>query len=49
MAEDWRVTVDLAEGHNLAADLDEHELEDEARAALGNRIAVSGEGTRVLL
>jgi hypothetical protein len=49
MAEDWRVTVDLAEGHNLAADLDEHELEDEAREALGNRIAVSGEGTRVYL
>ena len=49
MAEDWRVTVDLAEGHNLAADLDEHELEEEARSTFGNRIAVSGEGAQLFL
>jgi hypothetical protein len=49
MAEDWRVTVELEEGHDLARELDEHELGDDARAALGNRVAVSGEGSHVFL
>ncbi len=49
MAEDWRVTVELEEGHDLAKELDEHELEDDARAALGQRVAVSGEGSQVFL
>jgi hypothetical protein len=49
MAEDWRVTVELEEGHDLARELDEHELEDDAREALGQRIAVSGEGSQVFL
>jgi len=49
MAEDWRVTVELEEGHDLSKELDEHELEDEAREALGQRVAVSGEGSQVFL
>ena len=49
MAEDWRVTVELEEGHDLAKELDEHELEDDAREALGQRVAVSGEGSQVFL
>ncbi len=49
MAEDWRITVELEEGHDLAKELDEHELEDDAREALGQRVAVSGEGSQVFL
>jgi hypothetical protein len=49
VAEDWRVTVELEEGHDLAKQLDEHELEDEASEALGQRVAVSGEGSQVFL
>jgi hypothetical protein len=44
MAEDWRLTVSLAggaSGERLGAALHELELEHEARAALGDRIAVS--------
>jgi hypothetical protein len=43
MAEDWRLTVSLdgASGHRLGATLRELDLEHEARAALGGRIAVS--------
>ena len=52
MAEDWRVTVALPEethtGHLLRA-LHGHEVEDEGRARLGQRIAVSGSGNNVFL
>jgi hypothetical protein len=42
MADDWRVTVNLdgASGRPLAAALLEHALEQQARAALGERVAV---------
>jgi hypothetical protein len=49
VAEDWRVTVDLAGEHGLEHALDEHELEDETRGALGGRVAVSADGQRVFL
>jgi hypothetical protein len=49
MAEDWRVTVELEEGHDLDATLDDHEVEEETRRALGERVAVSGEGSRLFL
>jgi hypothetical protein len=50
MAEDWRVTVDLDDGHDLAKELDEHELAEEARDALTQRrVAVSGEGSQLFL
>ena len=49
MAEDWRVTVELGAGHGLESALDEHELEDETRSALGGRVAVSADGPHVFL
>ncbi len=49
MAEDWRVTVELEEGHGLEGTLDEHELADETRSALGDRVAVSGDESHVFL
>jgi hypothetical protein len=52
MAEDWRLTVTLHEegliGRLLLA-LHERELEDELRASLGGRVAVSGSGNRLFL
>lgn len=51
MAEDWRVTVELAEGsgEGFGARLDEHELEDEARERLGRTVAVSSEGPHLFV
>ena len=51
MADDWRVTVDLADGsgQELGAKLDEHEIEEEPRERLGDAIAVSTDGSRLLL
>jgi hypothetical protein len=52
MAEDWRLTVRLAEdGHaaRLLALLHTHELRSQARDRLGERIAVSGSGDHVFL
>jgi transcription elongation GreA/GreB family factor len=49
MAEDWRVTVELGVGHGLERALDEHELEDETRDAVGGRVAVSADGPHVFL
>lgn len=52
MAEDWRVTVTLeaasAASHLLLA-LPEHELEEDTRRRLGDRVAVSGSGDQVFL
>jgi hypothetical protein len=52
VAEDWRVTATLHEdgaASRALRALHEHEVEAEVRERLGNRIAVSGEGTRVFL
>jgi hypothetical protein len=52
MAEDWRVTATLhEEGSTPRAlrALQEHEVTAEVRERLGDRIAVSGEGTRIFL
>jgi hypothetical protein len=52
VAEDWRVTVQLQEGQPaapVAAALHAHQLEGEARARLGDRIAVSASGDHLFL
>jgi hypothetical protein len=51
MADDWRVTVELADGsgQELGAKLDEHEIEEETRERLGDAIAVSTDGSRLFL
>ena len=51
MADDWRVTVELAEGaaDGLGSRLAEHELEDGARDRLGRSVAVSADGPRLFL
>lgn len=46
MADDWRITVDLveeADASSLVYELEQTELEDERRARLGDRIAVSSD------
>jgi len=52
VSDEFRVTVRLADaghGGRLLRALHEHEVEDEARALLGDRVAVSGEGDDVFL
>ncbi len=51
MSEDWRVTATLDDefGNGLAGVLREHELEDDARARLGERVAVSADSSHVFL
>jgi hypothetical protein len=52
VAEDWRLTVSLeaaAEADRLRAALHDHEVEKDALARLGGRVAVSGGGEQVLL
>jgi hypothetical protein len=51
MAEDWRVTVTLADesARSLATRLEEHDLEQPGRAALGGRVAISADPTHVFL
>jgi hypothetical protein len=51
MADDWRVTVTLAEGpgEGLLGLLGEHSLEDEARELLGGRAAVSADNSHVFV
>jgi hypothetical protein len=52
MAEDWRVTVQLREERHrlgLLTKLHVREVEEEARARFGDRIAVSGSGSQVFL
>lgn len=52
VAEDWRVTVTLEEGDHtgrLLGVLHEHEVEDDVRQKLGDRVAVSGSGNHVFL
>ncbi len=52
MAEDWRVTVELADeglGGWLTERLGAHEVEEAVRDRLGSVISVSGEGARVFL
>jgi hypothetical protein len=52
MTEDWRVTVRLDEAGELSHALEalhEHRVEEDVRARLGGRVAVSGNGTEVFL
>ena len=51
MAEDWRVTVELAEGsgESLGSRLDEHEVEEEIHERLGGAVAVSADGPHLFL
>ncbi len=51
MAEDWKVTVTLADesGEKLASLLHEHELEEQARTALAGPVAISSDETHVFL
>ncbi|HZP71977.1 MAG TPA: hypothetical protein VFA97_01230 [Gaiellaceae bacterium] len=52
MADDWRVTVTLASGHDAATavrGLHDHEVDATRRAAHGDRIAVSSDGATVFL
>jgi hypothetical protein len=49
MSEDWRITVELHDGHGVHEALEEHELEDETKDALGSRVAVSGDETHLFL
>lgn len=52
MADDWRVTVTLGAGADIGralVALREHQVEEDVRARLGNRIAVSADGERVRL
>ena len=53
MAEDWRVTFELADESGAVARvlmaLHEHEVRSDARDRLGERVAVSGEGERIVL
>jgi hypothetical protein len=49
VSEDWRITVDLHDGHGVHQALDEHELQDETKDALGSRVAVSGDETHLFL
>ena len=51
MAEDWRVTVVLAEGsgESLGSRLDEHEVEDEIHERLGGAVAGSADGPHLFL
>jgi len=52
VANDWRVTVTLRDPAHVGRELQslrEHEVSDDVRRRLGDRIAVSAEGSRVLL
>ncbi len=52
VAEDWRVTVTLADeddARRVLDELNEREVDDELRDALGGRVAVSGDGPNVFL
>jgi hypothetical protein len=52
MAEDWRITATLQEPEHvnrLLSALHDREVHDELRGRLGHRVAVSGDGDRVLL
>lgn len=49
MSDDFRVTVELHDGHGVHEALEEHELKDESRDALGSRVAVSGDETHLFL
>jgi hypothetical protein len=51
MAEDWRVTATLDDGFGASALgwLHEHEVEDDARERLGQRVAVSADHDQVFL
>src|SRR5690349_11614650 len=51
MADDWRVTVDVREddAERLLSALRAHEVEDEARGRLGERIAISASDDHVFL
>jgi len=50
--EDWRVTVTLPDEHTVQRALQavhEHEIEDDMRHRLGNRVAVSADGNHIFL
>ncbi len=49
MSEDWRITVQLHDGHSVHEALEEHELKDETKDALGSRVAVSGDESHLFL
>jgi len=52
MADDWRVTVTLhGDGHaqRVARSLRDHELQDDVRRRLGQRVAVSADSSRIFL
>jgi len=52
VANDWRVTVTLQDESHLepaVRAVREHEVEDDARARLGRRVAVSAQGTSIYL
>jgi hypothetical protein len=49
MSDDWRITVELHDGHGVHEALEEHELKDETKDALGSRVAVSGDETHLFL
>jgi hypothetical protein len=52
VAEDWRLTIRLREGDHTSRvlrALHEHEVEEDVRRQLGDRIAVSGSGDRLFL
>jgi hypothetical protein len=49
MSDDWRITVELRDGQGVHDALQEHELEDETKDALGSRVAVSGDDTHLFL
>lgn len=51
MAEDWRVTFEIADGSGASVGerLDEHELEEEARSRLERGVAISSDGPRLFV
>jgi hypothetical protein len=52
VADDWRVTAtfsDAADVEKAAASVREHEVEDDVRSRLGDRVAVSADGPNVYL
>jgi hypothetical protein len=49
VSEDWRITVELRDGQGVHEALEEHELQDETRDALGSRVAVSGDETHLFV
>jgi hypothetical protein len=49
MSDDFRITVELQDGQGVRDALDEHELEGEAKDALGGRVAVSGNDTSLFI